>query len=222
MKSEAHVERTARCRVIGAAGSRIAAALLVAVASSSCGDMQLEGTASSYLIVNTLEASSGAQPGTFGTTLSSDVVTFVNGTRTVFPDVGRVTLSLGLKDAGPASNPAQPSAVNAVTVTQYHVRFIRADGRNTPGVDVPYAFDGAFTTTVTSGAVSSGFTLVRNLAKSEAPLAALGSNGLVISTIAEVTFYGHDQTGREVSATGRISVDFGNFADPQVDLGTGQ
>ncbi len=38
---------------------------------------------------------------------------------------------------------------------------------------------------------------------------------LVISTIAEITFYGHDQTGREVITTGRISVHFANFGDPE-------
>jgi hypothetical protein len=46
-------------------------------------------------------------------------------------------------------------------------------------------------------------------------LAALASSGVIISTIAKVTFYGHDQTGREVSATASISVDFGNFADKE-------
>ncbi len=94
------------------------------------------------------------------------------------------------------------------------MRFIRADGRNTPGVDVPYPFDGAFTTTVTSQETTAVFELVRHLAKEEAPLKALTVNNVIISTIAEITFYGHDQTGREVSVTGRISVDFGNFGDP--------
>lgn len=94
------------------------------------------------------------------------------------------------------------------------MNFIRADGRNSQGVDVPYAFDSAFTTTV-SGDVEAGFTLVRHTAKLEAPLGALARNGVIIDTIAEVTFYGHDQGGREVSAVGRIGVAFGNFADPK-------
>jgi len=34
-----------------------------------------------------------------------------------------------------------------------------------------------------------------------------------ISTIAEITFYGHDQNGNEVSVTGRMDVQFGDFAD---------
>ena len=55
-------------------------------------------------------------------------------------------------------------------------RFIRADGRNTPGVDVPYGFDGAFTATVSGGEPTVGFELVRHIAKEEAPLAALAFN----------------------------------------------
>jgi hypothetical protein len=38
---------------------------------------------------------------------------------------------------------------------------------------------------------------------------------VIISTIAEVTFYGHDQTGRAVSAVGNIGVSFGDFGDPK-------
>jgi hypothetical protein len=32
--------------------------------------------------------------------------------------------------------------------------------------------------------------------------------------LARVTFYGHDQAGNEVIATGQIQIDFGNFGDP--------
>ena len=68
--------------------------------------------------------------------------------------------------------------------------------------------------TVSGGDAGGGFTLVRNISKLEAPLAALRFNGVILSTIAEVTFYGKDQTGHEVSATARISIDFANFGDP--------
>ena len=99
-------------------------------------------------------------------------------------------------------------------MNRYRVTYIRADGRTTPGVDVPHPFDGAFTVTVpASGTASAVFTLVRLQAKLEAPLAALAANLNTISTIAEVTFWGHDQTGREVSATGRIGINFANWAD---------
>jgi hypothetical protein len=192
---------------------RLAVAALV-VSSASCGELTRQGTSPAYLIINALEGAKGNESGTFSTNLISDVVTVVDGVPTIFNDLGRVSFALGLKDPGPATGPTTPSQNNFVTVERYHVQFIRADGRNTQGVDVPYAFDGAFTVTVSAN-TEAGFVLVRNQAKQEAPLAALGLNGTLISTIAEVTFYGHDQTGRTVTAVGRIDVTFGNFADPK-------
>ena len=76
---------------------------------------------------------------------------------------------------------------------------------------MPYEFDGAFTATVGSGTVQSAFVVVRHDAKREAPLAVLGTNRLILTIIAEITFYGRDQTGRETSAMARASIDFGNF-----------
>jgi len=193
--------------------ARGAALVLLAAAATSCGDMQHEGTASSFLIVNSLEAAPGSDPTKFGGSLSSDVITVVNDVPTVFNDVGRVSLTLGMKDPGTATSPTAPTSANFITLTQYHVQYIRSDGRNTQGVDVPYAFDGGLSLTIKDGDIQGSFTLVRNIAKDEAPLRALAVNGLIISTVAKVTFYGHDQTGREVSAEANISVDFANFGD---------
>ncbi len=94
--------------------------------------------------------------------------------------------------------------------------FRRSDGRNTPGVDVPYGFDGAATTTISPGGTGSvSFDLIRHQAKLEPPLRNLvGFGGLgFISTIAEITFYGHDQNGNELIVTGSMDVQFGDFAD---------
>jgi hypothetical protein len=102
-----------------------------------------------------------------------------------------------------------------VTFTRYRVAYRRADGRNTPGVDVPYPFDSAATFTVGEEDVTVTFQLVRHTAKEEAPLRALSNNATIIQTIAEVTFYGRDQAGNEVSATGNIGIAFGNFGDPE-------
>ena len=102
-----------------------------------------------------------------------------------------------------------------MTITRYRVVYRRTDGHNTPGVDVPFPFDSAVTVTIGSEGGSTGFQLVRTSAKQEAPLRALVNNPDIISTIAEVTFYGRDQAGNEVSVTGSIGVDFGNFGDPQ-------
>jgi hypothetical protein len=190
-------------------GGRLAGAVILMLASASCGDMAREGQGSSYLIINSLLGSSGADPDTFGGELRSDVVTVVDDVPSIFNDNGQVEFLLRMKNPGLA-----PSSANAITIERYRVTFTRADGRNTPGVDVPYGFDGAITGTVLDSA-TLGFTLVRHQAKQEAPLAALAGNGILVSTIAEVTFYGRDQTGRAVSATGRITVHFGNFGDPE-------
>jgi hypothetical protein len=195
-------------------GSRVALAMALSAAAlaSGCGDVARQGEGSSYLIVQALEAASGAEPDEFEGVLFSDTLTVVDAVPTVFADNGRVTLSLGMKDPALATSPSQ---VNLITINRYRVRYIRADGRNTPGVDVPYGFDGAITLTVGASNVSGVFEIVRHTAKAEAPLQALTVNGVIISTIAEVTFYGSDQTGREVSVVGHISVNFGNFGDPE-------
>ena len=104
-----------------------------------------------------------------------------------------------------------------MTVTRYHVSFRRSDGRNTQGVDVPYAFDGGATATITAGGTQPlRFVLVRAQAKTESPLAALrgGGGSIFISTLADVTFYGQDQNGNQIAVTGTISVNFADWADP--------
>jgi hypothetical protein len=203
-------------KAVWSAGIRLASAVALVLASASCGTLTRQGTSPSVLLITELVAAPGAEPDKFGATLFSDVVTVVDDIPSVWADLGRVSLQLQLKDPGPSSSPNTPTAANSITLDRYHVSYVRADGRNTPGVDVPYAFDGAFTFTVSTGtAMQETFELVRHIAKKEAPLAALVGSPVIINTIAEVTFYGHDQTGRSVSATGHINVEFGNFGDPK-------
>ena len=177
-----------------------------AVASASCGTVR-EGTGTSFLIVEELEFASGNDRTQFEATLHSDINTPGGN----FDDLARATFRLGLKDPGPATSPNTPTQNQSITIDRYHVRFFRADGRNTQGVDVPYEFDGAFTATVAGNSVQSAFVVVRHDAKREAPLAILGSNRLILTIIAEITFYGRDQTGHETQAVARASIDFGNF-----------
>jgi hypothetical protein len=183
----------------------------VLAASSGCTDAARNGEGDSYLVITTLQGAAGTD-GTLGSTLASDVVNVdeATGATSIAADRGEVAFQLVMKDAGGPG----PSPVNAITVTQYHVEYVRGDGRNTPGVDVPFPFDGAVTLTV-DGAGSTGFTLVRIQAKQEAPLRSLrfGGGARVISTVARVTFYGHDQAGRSVSVTGNIEVNFSDWAD---------
>jgi hypothetical protein len=181
--------------------------------TASCHDQACQGHSPVYLVVDSILVANGgsATPTFAGAPLLSDVQT----KGSVFNDLGQVTLHISLKDIGPGSTALTPSSNNQVTITRYHVDYIRADGKNTPGVDVPFGFDGTMTGTVpVSGTVNIAFELVRHDAKLEPPLAQLVSNLTVINTIAHITFYGQDLAGNAISVTGTVSVDFANFADP--------
>ncbi len=204
--------RARRKAVWGWVGRGLVAGL-AALTGPACGSLTEAGRAASYLVIENLQGARGNTPNEMSSILQSDVLT----KGSVYEDPGQVTFRLALKDPGGAASPLTPSSTNYITVTHYRVVFRRTDGRNTPGVDVPYPFEGGMTVTVVSGTVSAGFVLVRGQAKLEPPLRALvGSGGAIfISTIAEVTFYGHDQAGTPVSATGYITVNFSDWADPE-------
>jgi hypothetical protein len=185
----------------------------VALATTSCGDVVRSNDSPVMLIVGSLAGGQDATSPVFSDVLvnrtSPPPCTPVNPCPTIINDPGTATLSVITKNVTVA-----PTTNNDVTVTRYHVEYRRTDGRNTPGVDVPFAFDGAAALTIPAG--SSGtvaFELVRHDAKLEAPLRQLVSNLEVINAIATVTFYGRDQVGNDVSATGSISIAFANHGD---------
>lgn len=180
--------------------------------TAGCGEFIRQDRSPVTLVIDALEAASGASATqTFSGTLQSDVLTRGG----IISDSGRVTMRLIMKDVLTG-----PTAVNAVTINRYRVTFRRSDGRNTPGVDVPHPFDTAVSFTVAPGsAVARSFELIRHIAKVEPPLLGLRDqnnniNWTIISTIADVTFFGRDQAGNELSATGTIGIQFGDFADP--------
>ncbi len=215
--------RKTLCWMMQRAGLAVAAAALL-FASVSCGHLNKDGRAPVYLILDDLSAASGARPGDFSNVLQSDVVTNVTTTigadvvsqPTIYEDLGRITVRMALKDLGSSIAPNTPTTANTVTITRYHVEFRRTDGRNTPGVDVPYAFDGGASGSADSGGTTINFVIVRAQSKIEAPLMALRNSGgaILISTIAEITFYGRDQNGNDVSVTGTMSINFGDWGDP--------
>lgn len=184
--------------------------VLAALGASACGSATArEGQASSYLTIVNLEATATGET-EWEHVLASDVQTGGG----VIEDDGRVRMTAAMRDV---TNPNNPTSNNAITVNRYRVTYRRSDGRNTPGADVPYPFDGAVTFTVLPGESQTvPFNLVRVQAKLEAPLMNLRGLGgsVVISTLADVTFFGRDQVGREVSVTGTIGVNFADWADP--------
>jgi hypothetical protein len=191
------------------------------IGAAGCGGELLRtGRSPVYLTVDSVEVTNGATNNK-GAGLLSDVLTLVkktvNGVQvqvpTIFNDTAVATLRVTQKNPS-----ADPTEMNSVTITRYSINFRRTDGRNTPGVDVPYGWDGAVSLTIpagTSGGV--GFEIVRHVSKSEPPLRNLVSEGgqIYIYTIAEITFFGRDQNGNEVSATSLVDVAFSDFGDPQ-------
>lgn len=205
--------RTARRKVVW--GSVVTAGVIGAsLLLAGCGELVRQGHSTVYLQLDSLQGlNTGAT--TYTTEVLSDVANYlvVDGITYISraPDAGQMTLRLMMKDPLLA-----PTSANAITISSYRVVYRRTDGRNTPGVDVPYPFDGTISATVSPGQqLAIGFTLVRAQAKFEAPLRALtgGGSTLTIATIAHVTFFGHDATGTEVSVEGDITVYFADWPD---------
>lgn len=200
--------------------SRILALVALIAAAAGCGDVVRQGRSPSVLVINSLLAAptGGFGANTFSNTLFSDVqvllrspdpCTAASPCPTVYSDLGQATVSLAMKDTTVA-----PTSNNQVTITRYTVNFRRNDGRNTPGVDVPYPIDGAVTATVPAGGQTSfSYEMVRHVAKEEPPLVQLIVNRNIIATTAEITFYGKDLVGNAVTASGSMRVEFGNFGD---------
>ena len=204
-------------RTILATAGRLAGAAACVVSLASCGgEMLRTGRSPVYLVVEKVEGIAEGTAQTTAADLRSDV-RMDDGS--VFNDNARVTLRVIAKNQDATVTP-----INSVTLTRYHVDYRRTDGRNVPGVDVPYSFDGGLAATINSG--SSGqavFEVVRHQAKLEPPLknidgfneaGARSLSGLgFLSTVAEITIFGRDQNGNEVSVVARLDVHFGDFAD---------
>lgn len=111
---------------------------------------------------------------------------------------------------------------NDVFLEQYEVRYIRSDGHNTEGVDVPYRFTGGMATMVPAGGTApASILVVRHQAKLEPPLRNLafviptvnGGGQGILTVIAEITVHGRTTSGKAVSTTGRLTITFADFAD---------
>ncbi len=184
--------------------ARFVVAVGCALTAASCGgDLMRTGRAPVILVIDSLAA--GQPP-------VNPVLSDVGPT--VFNDVGVAQIRAIAKDQ--ISPGVITTPINDVTLTRYRVSFRRADGRNTPGVDVPFSFDGGLSRTIgVGGSEDVSFDLVRHAAKLEPPLRSLNNLGgqVLITTVAEVTFFGRDQNGNEVSVTGLLDVTFGDFPD---------
>lgn len=131
---------------------------------------------------------------------------------TVTNDNARVLMSAQPKDLAQLA-----SFVQDVIFTRYRVTYIRADGRNVPGVEVPHPFDGAanFRVPIDGTDVARVFMIVRPQAKLETPLREMrfGGGSQVLSVLARVDFFGTDVAGRAIQVTGTMNITFADFAN---------
>ncbi len=137
-------------------------------------------------------------------------------------DVGTSTATLAsVTLAARSKNPSNNTVnyIRAVQLERYEVRYVRTDGRNVEGVDVPYRFGNGLTAAIDIGEPENNVTflidVVRPGAKLEPPLLNLrnGGGSIVLNVNAEITFYGRVIGSNDVvSAKGTVRIDFSNFS----------
>jgi hypothetical protein len=179
----------------------------------SCNPLENETQSASLLVVQSIAGKD--VEGNEVNFLQSDVI-FVDpltGARYCRADTAEATLSASMLDPDPLLGPSQ---YNDIQVTRYVVTYMRADGKNAQGTDVPYSFEGGLSVLVPIGqSVSVSFIIVREVAKQEPPLLNLTQafTGDVLNITARVDFYGHDLANKNVKATGYLPIFFANYAD---------
>lgn len=192
---------------------KILVLIIVALVMAGCLAKEDDSTSASFLVINSLT----------GNDLEGQA-----GSTTVFSDVS--TSGSIINDNGVAAvttltyNPLEDSEAHDITfymnviVDQIDVEFMRTDGRNVQGVDVPYSFTQPMNMLVpVDESVEIPFILIRHVAKLEPPLFALNqvpNQGKVLQLVAKVTVHGKDLGGHRVApVSGYLNVWCANFAD---------
>lgn len=134
----------------------------------------------------------------------------------VFNDNASISFRNDFLQIGPGAIGGGSTFINDIVVSRYRVDYFRSNGRNTPGVDVPFGIDGTMNVTVPADSNATGaIIVVRHDAKKEPPLAELdlGRSENVLVANAAIRCYGQDLSGRVVSATGYLEIHFANFGE---------
>ncbi len=181
----------------------------------SCNPIEDEGQSDSLLVLLNLT----------GTDIEDNEVNFLQsdvvnvdpntGLYSIASDAAKATFTARLLDP---YAPLGGSQYNSITVNRYAVTYIRADGKNRQGVDVPYAFEGSLSALIDiDSTVAVSFVIVREVAKLEPPLLNLreGRGEGVLQVTAKVDFYGQDMTKNKVKATGYLTIFFANYVDKE-------
>jgi hypothetical protein len=135
---------------------------------------------------------------------------------TVFNDLAQLTIEVTPKNPN-LLTPGTSTRFNDVILERYEVRYVRSDGRNVEGVDVPFRITGPMAATVVvRGSSTVPIEVVRIAAKLEPPLKDIagGTGEEVIVCIAEITVHGRTVSGQAVSDMARLQITFANWGDP--------
>ena len=114
MRSQFRIRPLGRFVVAGAA---------LALLPSCASELTRTGSSPSYVIVESMQGASGAEPDTFGVPLLSDVLTLVEMTiggeqvlvPTIFNDLAQVQFRLGMKNP---TSPTGPTDINSVSLNR--------------------------------------------------------------------------------------------------------
>ncbi len=140
------------------------------------------------------------------------------------PDTGETTVQNDYGNAYIVAYPYNPDEATTsfyenVQLKEYHVSYVRSDGRNQEGVDVPRSFWGRISVMIPPDGNEHMvvFVLVRANAKMERPLVDLryGSSEKELEVTAVVEFYGEDLSGHKVYVKGTIPVVFANYSNKE-------
>ena len=188
-------------------GILFAAALVL----TSCNSIEDDTQSASLLTVLSLQGVDSA--GNKTDLLQSDVVVIdtTTGGKSYHADMAMATLKVTTLDPAPITGTSQYSDV---MLERYVISYSKPSGENREGIDVPYSFDGTLTKVIAANAQSTiSFVIVREVAKTEPPLAQLADGYDVLQCTARVDIYGHDLAGKKVMTTAYLTVYFANYAD---------
>ncbi len=192
-------------------------ALGVAFGGVSCTGRSIDNSAQVRLVITAVAGQAGGSTGggTQSAFLLSDVTPVFNDNAIL--SVAAVPVNPTLSD----TDKIAAGTYDNVLLERYEVHFVRTDGHNVEGVDVPFGFSGSLATMVPfNGTASVGFVVVRHQSKDEPPLRQLASIGGALRSgglgrlhvIANITIHGRTLAGDVVSAETSLDIFFSDYS----------
>jgi len=178
---------------------------VVVLAVAGCNTISKQEKSGSIIVIQSLT----------GTTVAGDDVAYLQSDVLGSNGLVRVdnaTANIIVRLINPDSV-SGPSQFNDVVLTSYTVTYELPAGGGTPGTDVPFPFDGNFSTVLcpVDEQVSVPFVVVLEAAKLAAPLVGLIGTNTVLERKAKIDILGHDLNNHEVTATGYLTIYFADY-----------